>query len=98
MEAASGESFPTRFVLSNRVQVPQQSGSPGRAQTIAQFTDIRAQRPGKIAGQMTDNPTGGFETERAIPGISRQRQFQVWRLKLGDYFGYGLIHLIIGQN
>jgi hypothetical protein len=98
MEAASGESLPTRFVRSNRVQVPQQSSSPGRAQTIAQFTDTRTQGPGKTTGQMTDNPTGGFEAERAIPGISLQRQFQVWRLKLGDYFGYGLIHLIIGQN
>jgi hypothetical protein len=98
MEAASRESFLARFILSNRVQVPQQSGSPGGAQTVAQFTDTRTQRSGKVPGQMPDDPAGSFEAERAIPGIPRQRQFQLWRLKLGDYLGYGLIHSIIGRN
>src|SRR5260370_26459684 len=98
MEAAFAEGIPPLFFVRDGVQVPQQSGSPAVAQTIAQFTDSHTHRAGDRSRKMPDNPTGSLKAERTIPGISGQRQIQVWRLNFGHYLRYTLIHSIIGRK
>jgi hypothetical protein len=98
MKAASTEDIPLPFLLRNGVQVPQQSGAPAVAQTIAQFTDSHTQRAGYRSRKMSDNPTGSFKAERTIPGVSGQRQLQVRRLNFGHYLRCNLIHSIIGRK
>jgi hypothetical protein len=98
MKAAFAEGIPTYFVLRNSVQIPQQGRAPAVAQTVAQFTDRHTHRTGKRSRKMPDNPTGSFKAERTIPGISGQRQLQVWRLNFGHYLRCSVIHSIIGRK